>query len=625
MTDTDRVEAGPVDTRKSGWAKLRTLPAGSVRITGGVLADRQRVNREVSLPHGKQKLEEAGNFHDLTLAAGRIDGEHKGPVFIDSDLYKWVEALGWQLAGCESAELLAMLEETAELIQAAQAPDGYLNTWYQMKRSREDRWANLRDDHELYCAGHLFQAAIAQYRVTGDQTLLNVSLRFGELIERTFGPSKRDGVPGHPEIEMALVELYRVTGEKRYLQLAEFFVDRRGAGLCRRERDDGSYHQDRVAVREADRLEGHAVRQLYLLCGAADIYLETGDEGLWGTCERLWRDLVDRKMYVTGGAGARYQGEAFGEAYELPSQRAYSETCAAIAGLMWAWRMQLATGQAMYADVVERALFNGVLSGVGMDGKSWFYVNPLASGGGYQRSAWYGCACCPPNAMRLLATLGHYVATGDEQGVQIHQYTTCEIASAASGATMKMQTAYPWHGGVQIEMAEVSKKTRTLSMRVPDWCRRATVSVNGYVIDPVIDSDGYVTIHRRWEGGDVVELTLPMPIQLLEADPRVESVAGCVAVQRGPIVYCAEQCDQAEDVDVMALAVDAAEAMEAQWSDEVCGGAMMIAGRGVAIEGQGLYRLMRTARGREVDIKLAPYHLWANREVGPMRVWLPRR
>ncbi|MEA3345793.1 MAG: glycoside hydrolase family 127 protein, partial [Chloroflexota bacterium] len=381
-----------VSTQTSSHARWRTLPLGDISITGGIWAQKQALNRQVSLRHGYEQLERAGNFNNLRLAAGSGEGEYQGPVFMDSDVYKWLEALACDLANVRDPEVKRMADETIDLLVAAQQADGYLNSYYQVVRP-DKRWTDLDHDHELYCAGHLFEAAVAMHRATGDERLLDIARRFADHIDSMFGPGRREGAPGHPEIELALVELYRETGERRYLDLAAFFIDQRGRGVMGGYGRYGpEYHQDRVPVRQATVVEGHAVRQLYLTAGVTDVYLETGEQALFEALTQLWHDMTTRKMHITGGFGARFVGESFGEAYELPSDRCYCETCASIASMMWNWRMLLATGEPRYADVLERSLYNGFLSGVSLDGRRYFYVNPLQSRGGIERAEWYSCA-----------------------------------------------------------------------------------------------------------------------------------------------------------------------------------------------------------------------------------------
>ena len=408
--------AGPVDVSRSAAATLTTLAARDVTIDGGFWAARQAVNRDAALPHGARMLEAAGNLDNLRLAAGKTTGRYRGPVFMDSDVYKWLDAAACEMARSPSAALASASAEMIDLVAAAQGADGYVNSYYQVAEPGK-RWTDFAHGHELYCAGHLFQAAVAHHRATGEDRLLTIARRFADYLDSVFGPGRRTATPGHPEIEMALIELSRETGERRYLELATFFIDQRGRGWLGGGRFNSSaYFQDRVPVRDAAVVEGHAVRALYLTTGLTDLYLETGDPALLAALNRQWRDLVAGKLYVTGGVGARHNAESFGQPFELPNDLAYCETCGAIASVMWSWRMLLATGQARYADLIERTLYNAVLAGVSLSGERYFYVNPLASTGevehlhrgGCRRQPWHLVACCPPNVMRLFASLGHY-------------------------------------------------------------------------------------------------------------------------------------------------------------------------------------------------------------------------
>src|SRR3954447_6297419 len=442
--------AGPVDLSNSPHARLQPLAA---EIDGGVWAERQRLNREVLLVEGARKLEEAGNFHNLRVAAGQEEGDFVGMVFADSDVHKYLEALGWELAREPSEELAALSDAYTQLVSAAQQPDGYLNSYFQVAQPAE-HFVNLAWDHELYCAGHLFQAAVAHARGTGDTRLLDVARRFADHIDGVFGPGRNEGTPGHPEIETALVELYRLTGERRYLDLAGFLVDTRGRETLQPARFGSAYFQDHVPVREATEVTGHCVRQLYLAAGVTDLHLETGEAALLDVLQSQWQDMVERKMYLTGGLGAHHMDEAFGDPYELPPDRCYGETCAASSPLHWNWRMLLLTGEARFADLFERALYNGFDAGFALDGHGYSYVNPLHvrdQHRGTVRHPWFACACCPPNVMRTLASLHHYLASRDDGGVQIHQYATGSIHAEA--AQLAVTTDYPLDGRVEIEIA----------------------------------------------------------------------------------------------------------------------------------------------------------------------------
>jgi uncharacterized protein len=633
---TAKATAGPVETAQSSGAVLKTLDIRAVTFEGGLWAQRQAANREAALPHGIRMLETAGNLDNLRIAAGRKTGRFRGRVFMDSDVYKWLEAAAFEIARAPSDQLRASSETLIELVAAAQGDDGYLNSYYTVAEPGR-RWTDIAHGHELYCAGHLIQAAVAYRRVTGDDRLLAIARRFVDCIHAVFGPGRRATTDGHAEIEMALVELYRETGERRHLNLAAYFLDQRGRGRIGQNRyDSPAAFQDRVPVREATTVEGHAVRALYLTTGAADLYLETGETLLLETLTRQWEDMVERKLYVTGGVGARHLAESFGLPYELPSDLAYGETCGGIASIMWSWRMLLATGDARYADLIERTLYNAVLAGVSLTGAEYFYVNPLASNGeaehvhrgGCRRKAWHFVACCPPNVMRLLASLGHYVATGDASGLQIHQYADAHVV--APSVALRMETAYPWDGRVRLTLEETSAVPWTLALRVPGWCTGASVRINGRETAGSAAPSRYLRLERAWARGDVVELDLPMQARCVVAHPWIESTRGCVAIERGPLVYCVEQADH-PGTRIADLEIDATAPLQSAWEPDTLDGVTVIRARGWEVDTSAwrhrLYRPLGSAPPpprRPVALQAIPYHAWANREPGAMRVWIPR-
>jgi uncharacterized protein len=641
MTTISTLSTGPVDTSRTPWAHWKSLELGAVTIDGGIWAKRQAVNRASALPHGFRMLETAGNFENLRIAAGRSDREYRGPVFMDSDVYKWLEAAAFELARAPDEGLRASIDAAIELVAAAQGDDGYINSYYTVAEPGQ-RWTDFPRGHELYCLGHLIQAAVAHRRATGEERLLDIARRFADYVDAVFGPGKRLAVPGHPEIEMALVELYRETCERRYLDLAKFFVDGRGRGWLGPGRFNSSaYYQDRVSVREAEEVEGHAVRALYLTAGVTDLYLETGEPVLLEALRRQWLDLVSHKLYLTGGVGSRHLAESFGQPYELPNDLAYCETCAAIASVMWSWRMLLATRESRFADLIERTLYNAILSGVSLDGERYFYVNPLASDGrqehlhrgGCRRKEWHLVACCPPNVMRLFASLGHYFATRDPSGIQIHQYGSARVTTELSPdriVALRLESEYPWDGSVRLAVEETDADPWALSLRIPAWCDAATARVNGSSVDPADDPTGYLRIERVWARGDVVELELLMEARLVEAHPRIESTRGCVAIERGPLVYCIEQADHAE-VSVFDLEIDASAALVSRLDENLLDGVAVVRAGGFHVEtGSWTDRLYRplsddnaTAR-RPTDLTAIPYYAWANRQPGAMRVWVPR-
>jgi DUF1680 family protein len=468
-------ERGLVAPEASALLATKPLPVGSVRLTSGLWADRQAANREASLAHGGRELAKAGNFQNFRNLLDNASGHGHADAadsdvrnFVDSDVYKWLEAVGWEsVRGLLSAEVEAQAEEAVELIVAAQDEDGYLNTWYQTL-DHSQRFTNMQFGHELYCLGHLIQAAIAYNRARGDNRLLIVARRFADLVVYTFGENGRREVCGHPEIEMSLVELSRETGDERYAALAKAFIDRRGYGSLGEGRFGSAYYQDRQPYREMSNVEGHAVRAVYLGAGATDAAIDTEDEGLLAASATQWSNMVASKMYVTGGIGSRHWGESFGDEFELPADRAYCETCGAIGVTMWSWRLLLTDVQGRYGDIIERSLLNGFLAGVSEDGTAFNYVNPLQVRTEHPRQSWFEIACCPPNAMRALASVEHYIATADEATVFIHQFAGCEI-DAGFGRSLRVSTDFPWAGSVHIEVESVGAGEWALSVRAPSW------------------------------------------------------------------------------------------------------------------------------------------------------------
>jgi uncharacterized protein len=645
MSDALDQTTGPVDNSHSPYSSYRALSNGKVKITSGFWAERQAVNRKVSLKHGYAMLNKAGNLHNLKMAAGLETGTYRGMNFSDETVYKWLEGLGWELGRAPDDELQALANDVIFLLAQVQLPNGYLNSYYQVVEP-EQKWSDLDFGHELYCAGHLIQAAIAFKRALDDERLLKIACRFVDHIQEVFGPGKKEEACGHPEIEMALVELSRLTGQEQYLQLAQFFVDQRGKKKMRGVGANGpEYHQDHVSVREAKGVAGHAVRQMYLATAVADLYMESGEQAFLETSHRLWEDMVKGKMYITGGIGSRYDGESFGESYELPTDQCYCETCAAIGSFFWNWRMLLISGESRYADLMERLLYNGILSSPGLNGTSFFYVNPLMLRNGKYvrlstnsdkepkasgRPEWHSVACCPSNTMRLLASLPNYFATSNETGVQIHQYSTMEISSRHGGLTV--ETEYPWEGRVRITVAESGDQPWVLSLRVPAWCQSFGVKVNGQDSHYRLHK-GYVTVERNWKAGDLVEADFAMPPFLVEADPRIDSVRGCVAVQRGPIVYCLEEHDQPQEVNVLDVKIDVSEELTSRWQSDLLGGVMTVEGAGYQPDRfdwveNGLYRPLspdnrERSPERTVRLTAIPYYAWGNRGLKSMRVWIP--
>jgi uncharacterized protein len=616
-----------VEPTESARVALRPVDSRGVVIREGLLAERQLVNREVTLPRGAEELERAGTLDNLRMAAVSGSGERRGMVFSDSDVYKWLEASAWEIAREPSHDLEALAREMVEIVALAQQPDGYLNSFCQVVDPAW-RWTDLRMGHELYCAGHLIQAGIAFARATGDDSLLAVGRRFADLIDDVFGGETASGIDGHPEIEVALVELYRQTGERRYLRLADTLTTRRGYGVFAGDRYGLTYYQDAEPVRDARSISGHAVRALYLAAGATDLYSETGDERLLASMLRQWDELASAKTYLTGGIGSRHDGEAIGDPYELPPDRAYCETCAAIASIMWNWRMLLVSGESRYADLLERTLYNGFLSGLSLDGASFFYSNPLHSRSGKRRHRWHPVACCPPNIMRLLASLHHYIATTSESGIQLHQYAGATIQAFVPDTgpvELAVETAYPWSGSVIVEVVACAEAEWTLSLRVPSWARAAVV--DGKPVAP-----GYARLRRRWHPGDRVVMELDVSPRLTAPNPRIDAVRGCLAVERGPIVYCFE----ARDLPPGANLADVALRMDREPVDdgpvEALGGMPGVSVPGVLRDLDGweqsgnldVRELPAEGVTAPASLLAVPYFAWANRGDGGMRVWLPK-
>ncbi|HEX2035419.1 MAG TPA: beta-L-arabinofuranosidase domain-containing protein [Chloroflexota bacterium] len=611
------------ETHSSPFARLRPLPLGAVRLEGGFWGPRLETTRTTTLRQQYEACENTGRIDNFRRAAGKKQVPFQGRYYNDSDVYKWLEAASYALAAGPDAALERTVEELGEEIAAAQGPDGYLNTYFTFERAAE-RWTDLPRMHELYCAGHFMQAAVAHHQVTGRTRLLDVATRLADHIARTFGPGIRPGTCGHEEIELAMVALYRETGQRLYLERAQFFLDQRGQQPP--VLGGSPYYQDHLPVRQQSEIVGHAVRATYLACGLADVYAETGEPALLGAAERLWQSAFTRKAYVTGALGARWEGEAFGSDFELPNERAYAETCAAIGGLMWNWRMLLISAEPRYADWMETALYNGILSGIGLNGTEYFYQNPLADRGEHRRRPWFGTACCPPNIARLLLGLPGYLYTTSPEGLWVHHYAAGTVRAgvgAAETVSLQVDTRYPWDGRIQLTIRELwggapeaSPATWSLFLRLPGWCTSAALAVNGTpVADPALaghprDGAAYVELRRPWREGDTVTLHLEMPVRLLAGDPRVEATAGHLALARGPLVYCVEAADN-PGRDVWGMSVSSQTRMAPIDAPHLLGGI-------VALQEE-----RSGASGAEAPLSAIPYYAWANRTPGAMRVWLP--
>ncbi len=647
MIQSDTAPAGPVGMSATATWAHRPLPGRGARLTGGLLHDWQRRNLAESLPLALRQLEAAGNLDNVRLAiqaglpADGADGaagptgaavRYRGPVFMDTDIYKTLEAIGWELAHGERPELAAFAARATGLLAQAQLPDGYLDSYFQV--TGEPKYSRLASSHEMYCAGHLIQAAVALRRGAGDARLLDVATRLADHLVREFLGQAR-GLDGHPIIETALVELYRETASGDYLALARQFVDQRGAGLAGDSGLGRRYLQDDVPVRQSVTEVGHVVRALYLEAGVVDVAAETGDAALLKSSADRWADMVAAKTYLTGGNGSRHSDEGFGDRFELPPDRAYNETCAAIASFHWSWRLLLATGDARYADHMERVLYNGFGSGVSADGRRFFYVNPLQRREDHfeqddpgRRREWFSCSCCPPNIMRLIASLDHYIAStgtaaagADTVGADtlyLHLLTGSRVAGA--GLDVEVVTGYPWSGRVEVTVLAAAAGERGLAVRIPAWSEVTGFRLNDDPERPVPPAGGYLLLRRAWRPDDRVTVELDMTPRVRRPDRRVDAVRGCVAVERGPLVYCFEQADQPAGtrVDDLLLAPGGVLA-------EV---PVMLDGVGETIQVRVPARALGpgdTPDGSTVDVTAVgvPYFQWDNRDGGPMRVWMP--
>ncbi|HEX8836992.1 MAG TPA: glycoside hydrolase family 127 protein [Candidatus Acidoferrum sp.] len=637
---TDGKNGGVLNLVKSPHAKLRNVPVHAVTITSGFWAARRRTNVEKSIPSMEKLLEANGRMDNFLRLAGKSDALQRGPVYSDSDVYKWTEAAGFALQSGDRPELRSLTDKIIKEIVAAQEPNGYLNTYYNGEHAKDRMTPEVqRWGHELYNIGHLIQGAIAYYRATGDATLLDGGIHFvdGFLLPNFGpGPDKKPIFSGHPEIELALIELYRTTGDKRHLDLAGYILQ--GDDRIKVPGRGYVYHFCGIPFTSRTHLEGHAVRCMYACCGATDYYLETGDSTYWRTLNTLWDDLISHQMYVTGGVGARSSGEAFGEPYELPNFTAYGESCAAIGNMMWNWRMLAATGDAKYTDIMERALYNGINSGMSLDGTLYCYRNPLGfdpSTGDKIRNPWYDTTCCPPNLERTFASLPGYFYSTSADGLYLHLYDNSTLDwHLENGTALKVQqkTNYPWKDTVEITVTPEKAAEFIIYLRIPGWSDHTQVTVNGKTVSGVTPGQ-YLALRRRWEPGDAVSVKLDMATHTIEANPRVVDDYGRVAVQRGPLVYCLEQLDQPEGVALADVRLDANQKSASQFHEEfredLLGGVVALKCTGAVDDESasraGLYFRYRSATSQKTSTTLTfiPYYAWANRAATPMQVWTP--
>jgi DUF1680 family protein len=620
---------------------IQPLPFTRVKIQDDFWLPRMITNREVTIHYCFKKCEETGRISNFSKAGGLEKGAFEGIYFNDSDVFKIVEGAAYSLSIHPDPKLDAYLDDLILKIAAAQEEDGYLYTARTIDPSSpprgvgDKRWCNIVHGHELYNVGHLYEAAVAHFRSSGKRTLLDVAIKSADLIDRVFGPEKKCDVPGHEEIEIGLVKLYRVTKKEQYLNLARFFIDMRGRADKRE--IFGDYCQDHEPVVEQRAAVGHAVRAGYLYSGMADVAAQTGKTDYLEALNRIWEDVVFKKLYVTGGIGARHGGESFGNAYELPNATAYCETCAAIANALWNHRLFLLHGDARYLDVLERILYNGFLSGVSMVGDTFFYVNPLSSRGQHARSAWFGCSCCPSNVVRFLPSLpGYAYAThGDLLYVNLYFSGEAELPMGGSTVHVKQETRYPWEGKVRITINPERKGAFTVCLRVPGWARgrpvpsdlyeyledseeKVMLRINATPVDLEMEK-GFARLRRTWEKGDRIEVHLPMPVRRVICHEKAEANQGRAALERGPVVYCVEGVDHGGHTRNLILPDDAA--LRADYHQDVLGGVTLIQGTALALH---LDENGTCVEEKQQSITAVPYYAWAHRGQGEMDVWLPR-
>ncbi|MDQ0973199.1 DUF1680 family protein [Neobacillus niacini] len=622
---------------------LKPVSFTNVGIDDAFWSPRIKVNREQTIPHQYQQCKETGRIDAFKLnwKPGMDNEPH---IFWDSDVAKWLEAASYSLATHPDPELERLVDQVITLIASAQQPDGYLNIYFTVVKPGE-RWTDLRDAHELYCAGHLIEAGVAHYEATKKRTLLDVVCRYADHIDSVFGleEGKKRGYGGHQEIELALVKLYRITGEKRYLKLSQFFIDERGQEphYFTQEKVDRKgffdefmkyldnikeYNQSHKPVREQNKVVGHSVRAMYMYSAMADLAGEIGDASLLKACERLWDHLHTKNMFITGGIGSTGKNEGFTYDYDLPNETSYAETCAAIGLVYWNQRMLQLECDGKYADAMERALYNGVISGVSLDGKKFFYANPLASIGDRHRKEWFGCACCPPNLARLLASLGGYVYSQTADDLVVHLYVQGEAKFDLHGQQIifKQKTEYPWNGSISIKINLDKPDTFGVKLRIPDWCKRAKLKVNNEEIEITGKLEkGYVRIEREWKNNDSIELELYMPIERMYSHPNVRQNANHVAIQRGPIVYCLESIDNVDSLHKLSLTKEGI--LTSIYDETLLGGVVKIVGDAeLADDLKWEDKLYSTdkPRNKPFHITAIPYYAWDNREPGQMRVWI---
>ena len=593
------------DIKEQPLKMIEQIDFSHVKINDNFWSPRLSKHVSATLPVCIDQIEnQTGRIRNFENAA-KGEGEHSGIFFDDSDVYKALEGMAYSLINNPDPELEKKADEWIDKFAAAQQPDGYINTFYTLT-GLDKRWTNM-DKHEMYCAGHMIEAGVAYYQATGKRKLLDVCIRMTDHMMSQFGPGKRHWVPGHEEIELALVKLYQTTQEQKYLDFAYWLLEERGHGhgtMGDEGKWDPVYYQDIVPVRQLTDISGHAVRCMYLYCGMADVAALKNDTGYIAAMDRLWDDVVHRNMYITGGIGSSRDNEGFTEDYDLPNLDAYCETCASVGMVLWNQRMNQLTGDSKYIDVLERSLYNGALAGISLGGDRFFYVNPLESKGDHHRQEWYGCACCPSQLSRFLPSIGNYIYASSDDALWVNLYigNTGQIRIGETDILLTQETDYPWDGSVKLTISTSQPLEKEIRLRIPDWCKTYDLSINGKRIN-VSEKKGYAVI-KDWKSQDVIALDMDMPVEIVAADPHVKENFDKRAIQRGPLVYCMEEIDNPEYFDQIQLSPSTT--FQTAFVSDILNGIKTI-----------------KTNGRAQSATFIPYYAWDNRKAGKMRVWIP--
>lgn len=593
------------DIKEQPLKMIEQIDFSHVKINDNFWSPRLSKHVSATLPVCIDQIEnQTGRIRNFENAA-KGEGEHSGIFFDDSDVYKALEGMAYSLINNPDPELEKKADEWIDKFAAAQQPDGYINTFYTLT-GLDKRWTNM-DKHEMYCAGHMIEAGVAYYQATGKRKLLDVCIRMTDHMMSQFGPGKRHWVPGHEEIELALVKLYQTTQEQKYLDFAYWLLEERGHGhgtMGDEGKWDPVYYQDIVPVRQLTDISGHAVRCMYLYCGMADVAALKNDTGYIAAMDRLWDDVVHRNMYITGGIGSSHDNEGFTEDYDLPNLDAYCETCASVGMVLWNQRMNQLTGDSKYIDVLERSLYNGALAGISLGGDRFFYVNPLESKGDHHRQEWYGCACCPSQLSRFLPSIGNYIYASSDDALWVNLYmgNTGQIRIGETDILLTQETDYPWDGSVKLTISTSQPLEKEIRLRIPNWCKTYDLSINGKRIN-VPKEKGYAVI-KDWKSQDVIALDMDMPVEIVAADPHVKENFGKRAIQRGPLVYCMEEIDNPEYFDQIQLSPSTT--FQTAFVSDILNGIKTI-----------------KTNGRAQSATFIPYYAWDNRKAGKMRVWIP--